>query len=327
MKQLIISVFLVLLAPVVAAAQFSLAVAEENGRAWNLSVHYIPEDSEQTALQFDLLLPDGITLESAVPETTVPDSYTVQWAGQADGNVRVVVYSGTGSSFAAGGSIVFSCRLTAAGDLPAGNYTIHLTGGRSSAPLGDECILDDATCTINASEPVPASYHVTWLIDGQFFAEQTVEKGHALVPPDVPEREGYTFSGWQNLPGTMPAEDIAVSGHWTVNVYRLLYYFDGKLYDSQEVPYGTPLQPLPAPVPEAQFSGWSGLPETMPAHDVTVTGTTVISSITTPAPDLKRLPVYTLNGRFAGYYSTSLQHSLPAGVYVVGGRKLMVKPH
>ncbi|HRF86421.1 MAG TPA: InlB B-repeat-containing protein [Alloprevotella sp.] len=326
MKQLTTLVLLVLLAPAIATAQFSLAVAGETGRAWNLLVHYIPEDGGQTALQFDLLLPDGLTVEP-VSETTVPDNYTVQWARQTDGNIRVVIYCGTGTTFETAKHIVFSCRLTATEDLPAGNYTVHLTGGRASAPHGAEYVLDNTAYTINVPEPVSASYRVTWLIDGQFFSEQTVEEGNALVPPAVPEREGYTFSGWQNLPEVMPAEDIVVSGQWTVNIYRLLYYLDGELYDSQEVPYGTPLQPLPAPVPEEQFSGWSKLPETMPAHDVTVIGTTVISSIKTPAPSLNHLPVYFLNGRFAGYYSTALRHSLPTGVYVVGGRKVIVKPH
>ncbi len=199
MKQLTTLVLLVLLAPAIATAQFSLAVAGETGRAWNLLVHYIPEDGGQTALQFDLLLPDGLTVEP-VSETTVPDNYTVQWARQTDGNIRVVIYCGTGTTFETAKHIVFSCRLTATEDLPAGNYTVHLTGGRASAPHGAEYVLDNTAYTINVPEPVSASYRVTWLIDGQFFSEQTVEEGNALVPPAVPEREGYTFSGWQNLP-------------------------------------------------------------------------------------------------------------------------------
>lgn len=168
MKQLTTLVLLVLLAPAIATAQFSLAVAGETGRAWNLLVHYIPEDGGQTALQFDLLLPDGLTVEP-VSETTVPDNYTVQWARQTDGNIRVVIYCGTGTTFETAKHIVFSCRLTATEDLPAGNYTVHLTGGRASAPHGAEYVLDNTAYTINVPEPVSASYRVTWLIDGQFF--------------------------------------------------------------------------------------------------------------------------------------------------------------
>lgn len=326
MKQFITLALLLLFVPAVAAAQFSLTVTEENNRVWNLSVHYTPEESGQTALQFDLLLPNGLALEST-PETTVPDGYTVRWAEQTGGEVRVVIYSGSGTAFGTAGHIVFCCKLTATGNLPADDYTIRLTGGRASTLSGAEYVLNEATCIVSVSPPVPASYLVTWLIDGQPFAEQTIEEGSALIPLDVPEREGYTFSGWQNLPDIMPSEDLRVSGQWTVNIYRLLYYLDGKLYDSQEIPFGTAIQPLPAPVPEEQFSGWSGLPETMPAHDVTVTGTTILSAVTTPVPDTRRKPVHTLDGRFMGYYSVKLLHSLPTGVYTVSGRKLMIATH
>lgn len=323
MKQIIALALLLLLAPAVAAAQFSLTVTEEEGPAWNLAVHYTPGSGGQTALQFDLLLPDGLTVES-VAETAGSGDCAMQWALQADGAVRVVVYSASGTAFAAAGRLVFCCRLTAAAGLPAGDYVVRLAGGRASTASGVESVLDEAACTVSVLVPVPASYRVTWLIDGEPFAEQTVKEGAALVPPAVPEREGHTFSGWQNLPEVMPGEDIVVSGHWAVNTYRLFYYLDGELYDTQEVAYGTPLQPLPAPVPEDRFSGWSGLPGTMPAHDVTVTGTTVPSSVAAPVADGRRVPVRTLDGRFAGYDSAALRRSLPAGVYVVGGRKVVV---
>ena len=55
--------------------------------------------------------------------------------------------------------------------------------------------------------------------------------------------------------------------------YKLTYIVDGEVYKTEEVLETTPLKPETDPVKEGYtFSGWTGLPETMPAHDVEVTG-------------------------------------------------------
>ena len=56
--------------------------------------------------------------------------------------------------------------------------------------------------------------------------------------------------------------------------FKLTYFVDGEEYKSYYIVYGTKITPEPAPEKEGYtFSGWSEIPETMPAHDVTVTGT------------------------------------------------------
>jgi uncharacterized repeat protein (TIGR02543 family) len=92
-------------------------------------------------------------------------------------------------------------------------------------------------------------------------------------------KEGYTFSGWSELPATMPAHDVVVSGSFSVNSYKLTYQVDGTEYKTLSVNYGVTLSPEEAPVKEGYtFSGWTGLPATMPANDVVVTGTFSINS-------------------------------------------------
>ena len=55
--------------------------------------------------------------------------------------------------------------------------------------------------------------------------------------------------------------------------FKLTYQVDGAVYKTYEYKYGTTINPEPAPTKEGYtFSGWSEIPETMPAHDVTVTG-------------------------------------------------------
>ena len=72
----------------------------------------------------------------------------------------------------------------------------------------------------------------------------------------------------------MPAHDVTVTGTFSINKYKLVYKVDGVDYKSYDVEYGTAITPEEAPTKEGYtFSGWSEIPETMPANDVTVTGT------------------------------------------------------
>ena len=67
-----------------------------------------------------------------------------------------------------------------------------------------------------------------------------------------------------------------VKGTLTINpgVYKLTYTVDGEVYKTYDVVYGTAITPETEPSKEGYtFSGWSTIPEAMPAHDVTVTGT------------------------------------------------------
>ena len=68
-----------------------------------------------------------------------------------------------------------------------------------------------------------------------------------------------------------------VAGKLTVtqpDSYTLTYIVDGEVYKTLTMVYGTALTPESEPIKEGYvFGGWSELPETMPNHDVEVTGT------------------------------------------------------
>ena len=71
----------------------------------------------------------------------------------------------------------------------------------------------------------------------------------------APEKEGYTFSGWEGLPEVMPAKDVTVSGSFTVNSYKLTYVVDGEVYLEETVSYGSKiLCGMPAPEKEGYTS-------------------------------------------------------------------------
>ena len=61
------------------------------------------------------------------------------------------------------------------------------------------------------------SYHLTYILDGETYKEADVPFGTKLTPEAAPEKKGYIFSGWQELPETMPAHDVEVNGVFNVN--------------------------------------------------------------------------------------------------------------
>lgn len=85
------------------------------------------------------------------------------------------------------------------------------------------------------------------------------------APLIVPQgcKEAYqSAQGWKNF------TDISDSRH------KLTYMVDGEEYKSYIIESGTAITPEPEPTKDTyKFSGWSEIPETMPNHDVIVTGT------------------------------------------------------
>jgi hypothetical protein len=123
------------------------------------------------------------------------------------------------------------------------------------------------------------TYKLTYELDGNEYKTYEIEYGSAISPEDNPSKEGYTFSGWSGIPETMPSHDVTVTGTFTVNTYKLTYVVDGGDYKSYDVEFGASITPEEAPTKEGYtFSGWSGIPETMPAHDVTVKGTFTVNT-------------------------------------------------
>ena len=122
-------------------------------------------------------------------------------------------------------------------------------------------------------------YKLTYLVDNEEYKSYEIEEGEAITPETAPTKEGHTFSGWSEIPDTMPAHDVTVTGTFSINSYKLTYMVDGELYKSYDVEYGATITPEAEPTKEGYtFSGWSEIPATMPAHDVTVTGTFAINT-------------------------------------------------
>ena len=122
------------------------------------------------------------------------------------------------------------------------------------------------------------SYTLTYMVDGQVFKTVSVKYGSTITAETAPTKEGYTFSGWSEIPETMPAHDVIVTGTFTINKYKVTFVVDGQVYGTTEIEYGADVNPIGEPTKEGYtFSGWQNLPEDMPAHDITITGTFTVN--------------------------------------------------
>ena len=171
------------------------------------------------------------------------------------------------------------------------------------------------------------TYKLVYKVDGEVYKTTEVTYAKDITPEAAPEKEGHTFSGWSEIPATMPAHDVEVTGSFTVNTYKLVYKVDDEVYKQIDVTYGTAITPEEAPTKEGYiFMGWSEIPATMPARDVEVTGEfTKVTAIMQALGSTGRADVYNIEGRLIMRQATlSDVKALPNGLYLIGGRKVRI---
>ena len=193
----------------------------------------------------------------------------------------------------------------------------HTFSGWSEAPktMPANDVVISGTFTIN-------KYLVTFKIGDEVIATDSLEYGIAIVAPEAPEREGYTFDGWGEVAETVPANDVTYKGTYTVNIYKVYYYVGEELVHTAEVAYGETIpEYVYKPTEEGYtFLGWVGdTYETMPAHDVTYTAN-IDDAIEQLTIDKSQLIIYDLTGR-----KVLDIENLKGGIYIVNGRKVMIK--
>ena len=164
-------------------------------------------------------------------------------------------------------------------------------------------------------------YLLTFKIGDEVITSDSIEYGAKVETPQVAEKEGHTFNGWENVPETMPANDIVVVGSYTVNIYKVYYYVGDELVHTEEVAYGDNIPSYEyTPTNGDKFMGWEGEQyDTMPAHDVTYIAN-IESSILYINGDMSNYQIYDLNGR-----KIENVKNLKSGVYIVNGKKTIVK--
>ena len=114
-------------------------------------------------------------------------------------------------------------------------------------------------------------YRLSFVLDDDMTFERSVEFGAPLAFIVAPEWDSHTFRGWGTLPETMPAHDLTFRGSFRLNSHTLTYVLEGEPFETAVLPFGTEIKPATVPPRTGYvFSGWRGLPKTMPDEDVTI---------------------------------------------------------
>ena len=160
---------------------------------------------------------------------------------------------------------------------------------------------------------------MTFQIGEDVIASDSLEYGAAIVAPEAPEKEGYTFTGWGEVAESVPAGDVVYEGAYVVNTYNVYYYVGDELVHTAEVAYGDVIPEYTyEPATEGDmFVGWVGETfETMPAHDVVYTAN-IAEGIDTSKLDSESAIIYDICGRRV--------NKAVKGIYIINGKKVLVK--
>lgn len=151
------------------------------------------------------------------------------------------------------GSYSFTYKLREEPTVKTGDFTIALgiEGTNNTMVIG----------TIEAPKP---TYTVKFLSkDGVTVLDtQTVVEGESAIVPDVPEVEGYTFTGWSENT-TNIKEDVEITAQYKENTYTVVFVdWVQENISVREFTYGSVITPPDCEKIEGyEFSSWEGITE------------------------------------------------------------------
>lgn len=122
------------------------------------------------------------------------------------------------------------------------------------------------------------NYQLSYNIDGEIYRTMYLDFGDEIPVVELPEKEGYTFSGWSEIPETMPANDLFVSGSFIVNKYLVTFKIDGEVIAKYTLEYGTAIETPEVPEKEGHTFSWGEVAATVPANDLTYDGNYSVNS-------------------------------------------------
>ena len=282
-----------------------------------------------TAFQMDIKIPQGFTYEeySLTPSLRIIGHH-FSAAMQSDGFLRVTAISTNNAEITGRNGLLFSFTMVADANTKKGNYHTEVTKIVFSKRDGSEKTMPRVRKGFQFTPFDELTLHyVIYMKDGLEYKRVAVKAGEPIPPVDEPIKEGHTFSGWSNIPETMPNKDLFIYGKFQVNAYTISYYLNDVFYGKQEVNYGDTIVPLEVKNNDKEiFLGWEGLPDTMPAKDLTIYGKTENTGIVPLTEDTK-VDVYNLEGKKLLHDVTlkKAKTRLPKGVYIVNGHIMYIR--
>lgn len=179
----------------------------------------------------------------------------------------------------------------------------------------------------------PHRHTLTYVIEDEMSFVRRMDFGAPIRPLVDPKRPNYTFSGWGDPPETMPDHDLTFTGRFTLNTHTLRFVLDDQLIYESVLHVGDPIKPPKVSTREGyMFSGWRGLPKSMPDEDFTAEGRHYLrkykliytvdgkeyhkENLAFGTP-IEKLPAPEGNGTFSGW--SEIPTTMPASDVVIAG--------
>lgn len=261
-------------------AMYFRAIKTDNPNYVELSLCLKNSSFAVKSLQCTVVLPDGASFlnDDSGYKITKGNVIDGNWTlmarhkvGDQDNSAIVLLYNDSNSDeIATGDREIASIPLTLSnGDALNGTGVyikdVILTGSNLEEYSGDAYAFN--------------FYNLTYYVDGVEYYTEDLKAGDEIIPTPIPTIDGYTFSGWSEIPGSMPAGNVVVNGSFNVNKYSLTYMVDGAVYHQDSIEYGAAVTVIEEPSMEGNtFSGWVNTVDTMPSRDVIISGTFSVNS-------------------------------------------------
>ncbi|MCD8315025.1 MAG: hypothetical protein LUD44_05285 [Firmicutes bacterium] len=155
-------------------------------------------------------------------------SISEKWQVSGSTNVYTLAYSGVGTY---GGCVYYNDPTTIYSynvstgvsneviSPDVGSYSIYYftisESGTLTYYLSDSPNKSYSSYGTVALSEISATYTITYMVGGEVYATDTYSEGDTITPPEDPTSDSGTFSRWESLPETMPANDITVTAIFT----------------------------------------------------------------------------------------------------------------
>ena len=174
--------------------------------------------SEMVGVQFDMILPEGFSLEKYNDDNEYKLSsnqngdITCNVSELGNNTFRFVLYSGTLQKLKPGDLMTLNLKVSSSKTL--GGYSILISNVAFSDIDGNVTKEDGVSVSVKVTD----YFILLYKVDGIDYKSYKVEYGATITPEPFPTKEGYTFSGWSEIPETMPAHDVTVTGSFIQNI-------------------------------------------------------------------------------------------------------------
>jgi uncharacterized repeat protein (TIGR02543 family) len=200
--------------------------------------------------------------------------YTAQWSVN---QYKIVVYTSATDSVIDSYNYGDTVKVVEAGTKEG--HTFKAWDKEFPVTMPAENIIIHAIWEVN-------QYSITFLVDNAEYQSYRFDFDSLIVLDGYkdPNKEGYTFNGWGiDIPKQMPAKNLTLEAQWEINQYNITWVVDSNNpetnYTTKNVNFGTTIKEEDAPTREGySFVRWEGVPETMPAKDITITAVWEINS-------------------------------------------------